>query len=171
MLPYEGSLPIGKSLSIPRGHLPAGKFAYTDSMANEVGKIRHLRYLELLRTTKAVDLAERLGVEANYLSRVKKGPGKKGGKAIGEDSAREWEKLLDLPRYWFDGAPEASGVREPTSLYHGVRLTRAGALFAEEWEKMDLADRIEVEADVLQRVAKKVREQRKRPRPPSHTDD
>lgn len=162
---------MGKLMSIPGGHLPTGKFPYTFRMADDMAKIRHGKYLELLRRMKAVELAERLGVEANYLSRVKKGPGKKGGKAIGEDSAREWEKLLGLPRYWFDGAPEGSGVREPTSLYHGVRLTRAGALFAEEWEKMDLSDRIEVEADVLQRVAKKVREERKRHRPPSHTDD
>lgn len=145
--------------------------AYNFAMADNTAKIRHAKYLELLRRTKAVELAERLGVEANYLSRVKKGPGKKGGKAIGEDSAREWEELLGLPRYWFDGVPDAAGVREPTALYHGVRLTRAGALFAEEWEKMDLSDRIEVEADVLQRVAKKVRDSRKRPPRPSHTDD
>lgn len=162
---------MGKPLSIPRGHLPLGKFAYTDFMAKDTAKIRHLRYLELLRTTKAVELAERLGVEANYLSRVKKGPGSKGGKAIGEDLARSWEKTLGLPRYWFDGASDATAVREPTQVYHGVRLTRAGALLAQEWEKLDLPDRIDVESDVLQKVAKKVRDERKRPRPPSHPDD
>ena len=37
--------------------------------------------------------------------------------------------------------PEVGGVREPTQSYHGVQLTRAGALLAAEWEKLDVVDR------------------------------
>jgi len=122
-------------------------------------KIRHFRYLELLKTRKASELAALLGVEANYLSRVKSGPDAKGGKAIGADTAREWEKKLGLPQYWFEG-PDVPGMREATAIYHGVRLTRAGALLAQEWEKLDLSDRIEIETQILERVARKIRADR-----------
>lgn len=118
---------------------------------DDVREIRRSRFLQLLRTRKIVELAGILDVSDNYLSRVKTGR-----KSIGEQYARDWEMRLGLPKYWFDGLSEPS-ARESTALYHGVELTRAGALLAAEWEKLDVADRAELEGEILARVAKKKR--------------
>lgn len=91
-------LPMGNRMSIPVGYLPTGCGAYHVEMANDLRKIRQERLNELLRTQyKATDLARLVGVVDNYISRAK--TGKKG---IGEESAREWERKLGLPAYWFD---------------------------------------------------------------------
>lgn len=156
---HAATLPKGKILSIPSGHLRDALPTYTLRVPDTLKFIRHERWLELLRTRKASELAKLLGVDANYLSRVKKGPKAKDGKAIGEGNARLWEKKLGLPQYWFDG-PNGGPAPEKQALYHGIALTRAGALLAAEWEKLDLADRIEVETMILERVAKQKRTQR-----------
>lgn len=126
---------------------------------DDVKKIRHQRFLQLLRTKKAVELAGILGVADNYISRVRSGI-----KSIGEESARDWEKKLGLPKYWFDGLANDS-ARESTAMYHGVELTRAGALLAAEWEKLDVGDRAELEGEIFSRVAKKKRQERDKTKP------
>lgn len=60
-------------------------------------------------------------------------------------------------------------IPEKKQAYHGILLTRAGALLAAEWEKLDLDDRVEVEADILDRVAKRKRRERAR-RPGTSAD-
>lgn len=52
------------------------------------------------------------------------------------------------------------GVREPTMAYHGIYLTRAGAMLGAEWEKLDVADRIEIENEIMTRVARSMRSRR-----------
>lgn len=127
-------------------------------------KIRHGRFLELLDKYRAVELAKLLSKPDNYISNVKNQR-----KAIGEDLAREWEQTLGLPKYWFDGNDQGSQIAEPKSPYHGVYLTRAGALLAAEWEKLDIQDRVEVEEIILTKVAAMKRQQRrKRPEDPKN---
>lgn len=83
-------------------------------------------------------------------------------KSFGEKIARQIERLAKMPPLYLDTDPSAgSGAREPTLAYHGIQLTRAGALLAAEWEKLDLADRLELERQILMRVAKSVRGRRK----------
>lgn len=112
-------------------------------------EVRHARFLELLKKHRAKDLAVKLDKPENYISNVKNRR-----KAIGEDLAREWEKLLGLPKYWFDGH---DSVNEPPAKYtaYGVSVTRAGMLLAAEWENLDLDERIEVEQDIHERVKRK----------------
>lgn len=52
------------------------------------------------------------------------------------------------------------GSKEPRQPYHGIMLTRAGAMLGAEWEKLDTADRYEFEREIMERVAKKVRRER-----------
>ena len=63
------------------------------------------------------------------------------------------------------------GISEPKALYHGVLLTRAGALLAADWERLDVADRIEIEEQIRERVRDKVRDNRKPSPPKGKTPD
>lgn len=85
-----------------------------------------------------------------------------GRKSFGEKVARSIEKAARMPPGHLDDVRIANEVREPAALYHGVMLTRAGALLGAEWEKLQLSDRIEVEQDIQARVARHVREARKK---------
>jgi len=69
-----------------------------------------------------------------------------GRKSFGEKVCSTMEKNANLPAGYFS-----------VVLLHGVALTRAGALMASEWEKLDVGDRIEIEQEIHARVAKKVR--------------
>ncbi len=62
------------------------------------------------------------------------------------------------------------GSSEPKQAYHGILLTRAGAMLGSEWEKLDVLERTEVEQDIMTRVARRVRTERGRPTPrdPKH---
>lgn len=91
-----------------------------------------------------------------------------GRKSFGEKVARQIEKLAEMPPMYLDTDPEVAGahsVREPTLGYHGVQLTRSGALLAAEWEKLDVVKRLKYETKILADVAKTVRDRRK-----SHKD-
>ena len=154
------TLPRGNILSIPQGHLPLGGRPYSGRMDDALREFRRTRFLEILRERKAVDLVEVLGVPADYISRVKTGR-----KGIGEQYARAWEKALGKPEFWFDKPDNlVPMVAEDRALYHGILLTRAGALLAAEWEKLDVADRIEIEETIRQRVRDNIRDKR-RPEP------
>lgn len=61
-----------------------------------------------------------------------------------------------------------TGTHEQRMQLHGVLLTRAGAMLAAEWEKLEAPDRYEIEQDIMQRVARKVRANR--PNRPSTRD-
>jgi transcriptional regulator with XRE-family HTH domain len=54
-----------------------------------------------------------------------------------------------------------NGDQEPRLSYHGVLLTRSGALLAAEWEKLDVRDRAEIEGIIFARVGERVRSARK----------
>jgi hypothetical protein len=83
-----------------------------------------------------------------------------GRKAFGEKVARSLEKLAGMPPNYLDDTYRAMEVREPTSLYHGILITRAGARVGAEWDRLDVADRIEMEQEIARRVGKKIRDQR-----------
>lgn len=128
-------------------------------MDDALREFRRKRFLEVLRTHRAVDLVDVLGVPADYISRVKTGRN-----GIGEEYARSWERLLGKPEYWFD-KPDATipAVAEKKALYHGILLTRAGAQLAAEWERLDVADRIEIKELIRQRVRDSIRQSRRPP--------
>lgn len=95
-----------------------------------------------------------------------------GRKAFGEKIARSIEKAAQMPTGHLSDMRLANEVREPAALYHGIMLTRAGALLGAEWEKLNLADRIEVEQDIQTRVKNKILDQRKKPKEsPTKTKD
>jgi hypothetical protein len=87
-----------------------------------------------------------------------------GRKSFGEKVARQIEQLAKMPPMYLDTPPGGLAVREPTLGYHGVQLTRAGALLAAEWEKLDVAKRLKFETKILAEVAKGVRSRRKPPK-------
>jgi len=120
-------------------------------VSEDVKKIRRERFAQVVKERGAEAVADALGVTVGRVSHMKVGR-----KAIGGDHARDMEKALKLPAYWFDGHI-ASGVQESRASYHGVFLTRAGAMLAAEWEKLDVADRVHIEEEILKRVAEKKR--------------
>jgi hypothetical protein len=92
-----------------------------------------------------------------------------GKRPFGERLARSIEKKAKIPRDYLDRIND--GPKEPTASYHGISLTRAGALLGAEWEKLDLDKRIEYEQKIYAEVAKKVRNSRKVVQLRPHDDD
>lgn len=82
-----------------------------------------------------------------------------GAKSFGEKLARRIEGEAHMPPRYLDG-PDMSG--QLTALYHGVKLTRSGALLGAEWEKLPIDMRAEFEEKILAAVAKQIRSQRPR---------
>jgi hypothetical protein len=91
-----------------------------------------------------------------------------GKRPFGERLARSIEKKAKIPPEQLDRVSD--GPKEPSAAYHGISLTRAGALLGAEWEKLDLDKRIEYEQKIYAEVAKKVRTSR-RPTQPRPGDD
>lgn len=75
-----------------------------------------------------------------------------GTKSFGEKVARKLEALAKMPELWLDRDDVSD---EPRLSYHGVMLTRAGALLGAEWEKLDVSDRIEMQLEIEARVKRK----------------
>lgn len=153
---------------------------YGDTPVNTVWGFHHLVFN---RHTRGMDIQElrrerlREWIRLNYDSVVMRfcqAVGKAqsqmadmldGRKSFGEKVARDLEKLAHMPPLYLDTDPGSYAVREPTMGYHGIQLTRAGALLAAEWEKLDISDRVEMESEILTRVAKGVRARRKTHKP------
>lgn len=87
-----------------------------------------------------------------------------GAKSFGEKLARRIEDKAGMPKRYLDG-PDVTG--QLTALYHGVKLTRSGALLGAEWEKLPIDLRADFEEKILAAVAKHIRSQR--PRDPDDT--
>lgn len=105
-------------------------------------------------------IAEKLGVEPSYLSRML---GKKNRKRIGEDIARDIEYRCRLPRYWLDDADEGIEqipMPEPMKFF-GMVVTREAVEFGCEWMKLPEALRNQVASLVTLMVAQQVRSSRK----------
>lgn len=111
-------------MSIPAGHLPVDNFPDTERMnMQRIYETRRDRLRDAARDTfgpkwKQRQLGERLGVDANYISRILSKPGRSGHKKIGEELARKLEDLLNKPTYWLDGI-------EPTPTYNLEEEARA----------------------------------------------
>lgn len=87
-------LPIGHTSSIPTGHLPAGYAPYPDDM--DVQEIRRKRLRQLVSEYGTqTALADKVGIEQNYISRALKGT-----KRIGEDFAAKLETATEKPSGW-----------------------------------------------------------------------
>lgn len=113
------------------------------------------------------EIAKRLDIDANYVSRILSAPSKKGHKRISGDYAREIEPKLGLPRGFLDGEQSdrlaSSRVADIGALsYHGVQLTEEAARFAEEWSKLRSPLKAQIQAMVETLVAEQVRDGRKK---------
>lgn len=83
-----------------------------------------------------------------------------GTKSFGEKLARRIEDRAQMPKRYLDG-PDV--YDQLTALYHGIQLTRSGALLGAEWEKLPIDKRAEFENKIHAEVAKHIREQRRGP--------
>jgi len=90
-----------------------------------------------------------------------------GRTAFGEKYARRVEAAAKMPPRHLD--PPNGDTKAGVAAYHGISLTRAGALLGAEWEKLDIDRRMYYEQLIYDEVAKKIRAQRK-PRPSQPTD-
>jgi hypothetical protein len=91
-------------------------------------------------------------------------------KPFGEKYARKVEDAAKMSPKHLDGL--SGEAKAGLAAYHGIFLTRAGALLGAEWEKLDLDQRIDFEQKIYAAAAKKIRGQRKpRPEQPSESDD
>jgi transcriptional regulator with XRE-family HTH domain len=104
---------------VPQGILPLGShplpcqrvlnFSAGGKM-DDVGGTRIAKLREVLSSNDfggvQARLAEKLGVQADYLSRVLKGQ-----KGLSGDKAREWEKKLGKPKYFLDGTGLTLGAQ------------------------------------------------------------
>ena len=113
----------------------------------------------------ATAFAASVGKKQSYIADLLRGE-----KSFGEKAARAIEVAAKMPYGHLDAE---SDDEEPRLMYHGVMLTRSGALLGAEWEKLDLVDRIELEEEIRRRVQKKVIEDRERAQstPPPHADN
>lgn len=80
-----------------------------------------------------------------------------GRKSFGEKVARDLELRARMPVGYLD-----SDTDDDRLMYHGLLLTRAAAQLAAEWEKLDLADRIELEEEIRRRVQTRILGERER---------
>lgn len=113
---------------------------------DEMHEIRRERFREVMRSrfnNSQTEIAKKLEIDANYISRILSLPTKKGHKRISGDYARQIEPKLGVPRGFLDGEP-APGVREespPSPIsklkIHDVYCSRDGALIGAEWDKID----------------------------------
>lgn len=150
---------MGNTLSIPMGHLPAGINWQSAGVAKDTQDVRQQRVRELIEKefggsqaafAKAVDRSD------NYISRMlSRGPNRKG---IGEDLAREIEKLCNKPRGWLDG--EADAVRDAPSTLYGQPITERAAATGREWDKLAEPVKSQLAALIEMLVAQQVRDQR-----------
>lgn len=82
-------------------------------------------------------------------------------RVLGEKAARSIEKKAGMPPRHLEGV--SGGTKEAKHTYHGILLTRAGALLGAEWEKLDIDRRAHYEQQIYAEVAQKVRNSRKGP--------
>lgn len=99
---------------------------------DEIDNVRQGQLRELLSTRFGGvqrDLAEAIGREPNYVSRMLSNARHR--KGIGEDVARDIEKRLGLPRGWMDGE-----ARDSIVPIHGAGLSREAAEVARKWQRV-----------------------------------
>jgi transcriptional regulator with XRE-family HTH domain len=97
---------MGNILSIPRGHLPSGNSLYADEMDVQETRRKRLRQLVDEYGTQTA-LADKLGIEQNYISRALSGR-----KRIMEDFAAKVEQATGKPTGWMSRL-EKSGTDWP----------------------------------------------------------
>lgn len=105
-------------------------------------------WIEKTTDGNASKFAGDIGKKQSYVADLLRGE-----KSFGEKAARNIESLAKMPAGYLDSDTDDD---EPRLMYHGVMLTRSGALLGAEWEKLDLVDRIELEEEIRRRVQKKI---------------
>ena len=156
------------SPSTPNGDSPVRRRKRQNVTVKELVERRRARLRKWISThfpDSDTSFAVSIGKGQSYISDLLRGE-----KSFGEKAARNIEVKAKMPHGYLDAE---SDDEEPRLMYHGVMLTRSGALLGAEWEKLDLVDRIELEEEIRRRVQKKVLEDRERPanRPPPATDN
>lgn len=99
MLPI---LPMGNISSIPTGHLPGGKLQYAEHVDIYETRRKRLGLLVAEYETQT-DLADVIGVTANYISRALSGK-----KKIGEEWAAKVEQATGKPAGWLSRSDDVS---------------------------------------------------------------
>jgi len=114
-LAWRGSLPIGNVSSIPAGHLPGGNNGHNSRMDEHKAREYHAKNLIRVRFNgKKIDFAKAIDIDPSIVSRWFMSG--KHHKNIGEQSARQIEKNLDLPRNSLDRLGELPRIgRKPES--------------------------------------------------------
>lgn len=126
-------LPLGHTSSIPTGHLPVGYGIYPDDMdAYEVRRERLRQLVNEYGTQTA--LADKVGVEQNYISRALAG-----AKGIGEDFAARLEAATGKPAGWMSRL-EKTGTDWP------FEFDRS------HWDSLPLEERAELEKSFMRMV-------------------
>jgi hypothetical protein len=136
---HDATLPMGKVLSSPAGHLRGSNRVQNQPMpsAQEKWDVRRRR-LKVLRDTypemNDAEFAKNvLDVDPNYYSRLKNGV-----KNIG-DMCREWETDLSLGVGWFD--QDGEGADPPPAR---MRITPDAIRMAEAYDDLDRQGRIKM---------------------------
>jgi len=117
-------------LSIPIGYLPIGNYEYDVVMTRDDRKMMYenrrlklAQYIESLGVGGQKKVADAIGKDASYVSRMLYPDNKSGRKRIGDESVLLLETNLDLPRGWFDGIANTDTTTPDEIEYVGkVRL-------------------------------------------------
>lgn len=140
-------LPPGHTSSIPAGHLPGGYALYADDM--DVQEIRRKRLRQLVEEYGTqTALADKVGVEQNYISRALKG-----AKGIGEDFAAKLETATGKQTGWMSWL-EKPGADWPFE-FDRSHWDNLPAEERAELEKSFMRMVLGAEADLSRRVSKK----------------
>jgi hypothetical protein len=102
------TLPYGKEIAIPFGHLPVAAYSYDESMSLSDTRRRRLRLL-IGQAGSQKALSEMCGFQSdNYISQLLKP-----GKSFGEKAARRIEKGARKPEKWLDSDEETDSSPPP----------------------------------------------------------
>lgn len=142
----------------------------------QLNRIRELRRHNLakLRDEKGANqVAALTELPPALLYQMSLGRGKN-ARNVSDAHARLIETRCELKPGWLDTDhdapitpknPEVSPpkVEEPKATFHTIMLTMRAARVAEQWDLLHIDDQVEIENLILERVAKRKREERKKP--------
>lgn len=145
-------------LSIPTGYLPIGNFEYDVRMSRDDRKmmyenrrIKLSQYIESLGVGGQKKVADAIGKDASYVSRMLYPDDKSGRKRIGEETVLLLETNLQLPRGWFDGIATHDTTTNDEIEYVGKVRLGAVPVVGEAILGVDgMIDMVEIRAGWLQ---------------------
>lgn len=108
-----------------------------DMKMDEIYATRKLKLRQVMEEQfdgKQSAIAAKLGKQPDYISRIFGGR-----KQLGEDMAREFEEILGMPPYWFDGITAGAGWP-----FQSVDLSEVMSLPAGKLRELEAAIRAEL---------------------------